>query len=130
MISTACQNGLEIALAALVIETGPSSKSLSVVRFGIRRAKEILDKASLFHVQSLSACISLGNHASFRLSQKFWRFGIASPPWDWGCCAASWLITTFFGALFPYEVVQHSLKLQDKCGGRIRNYLDQVSYFT
>ena len=80
MVSTACQNGLEIALAALVIETGPSSKSLSVVRFGIRRAKEILDRASLFHVQSLSACISLGNHASFRLSQSSADSELPAPP--------------------------------------------------
>ena len=96
MVITACQKGLEIALAALDIESGPSANSLAVVRFGIRIAREILDRASRFQVQSSSAWISLGNHASFRLSQKFWRFGIARPPLDWGCCANSWLITTFF----------------------------------
>ena len=46
------QKGLEILFAAVAIDSGPSPRSLFVVKCGIRNEKEILDIASFFQVQS------------------------------------------------------------------------------
>ena len=46
------QKGLEILFAAVAIDSGPSPRSLFVVKCGILKEKESLDIASFFQVQS------------------------------------------------------------------------------
>ena len=78
------------------MDSGPSRSSLSRVKPGNFKAREILDIASLFHVVSSWTWKSLDSQASFSPSQKWFRLGIAKPPLFWGSSALPLFSTTFF----------------------------------
>ena len=74
------QKGLQRESAALLMECGPSDRSLEVVKFGIFIAAPNLANNTLFQVEQSSDVTSLVSHASFSEFQKLTRFGIAKPP--------------------------------------------------
>ena len=76
--------------------SGPCSRSILVVRFGILMACDNLDIASLFQVQFSSAWKSRDSQDILSESQKFSRWVVPKPPLLGGCWARPSLMTTFF----------------------------------
>ena len=116
-------------LAAAAIASGPTEASLTGERLGIFKEVDNLDRHSIFQVVSSGFWNSFGSQDIFREFQKHCRLGTDRPPYYGVVVHIPPLQRFFLLSTFPYKVVNNSLQVKNQSLRRVRDDLDQVSYF-